>query len=249
MSCVEGDGEAQLRRATPFGYSPRPMSALPLRGYYAILDVPGAALDEGAGGLDQQVARAEELLAARPCCLQLRAKRLAVRDLLALARALVPVCQRAGVPFCLNDRLDLALVVGAGAVHLGQDDLPLTDARRVLAAAALGPAVRAQLAVGVSTHSLAQAEQAVREGADYIGFGPVFATSTKLQPDPVVGLEALARVARAVPVPVVAIGGITRATLPAVVQAGAAAAAIISDIERAPSRAAAARDVTLAFGS
>jgi thiamine-phosphate pyrophosphorylase len=220
------------------------MTAPALRGYYAILDVRGELLgDELAAG---ELARAEELLAAGPCCLQLRAKRLAVRDLVALGRALQPLCRRAGVPLCLNDRVDLALVVGAEAVHLGQDDLPLHDARRLLAGVAkLGRS----LLVGVSTHSLAQAVAAADGGADYIGFGPVFATTSKARPDPVVGLAQLERVARLVAVPVVAIGGITRASLPAVVQAGAAAAAIIADIEQAPSRAAAAREVTLAFGS
>jgi thiamine-phosphate pyrophosphorylase len=217
------------------------MTAPVLRGYYAILDVRGEAL--AGAQLAGELGRAEELLAAAPCCLQLRAKRLAVRDLVALGRALQPLCRRAGVPLCLNDRVDLALVVGAEAVHLGQDDLPLHDARRLLAG------VGRTLLLGVSTHSLAQAVAAADGGADYIGFGPVFATTSKARPDPVVGLAQLGQVARAVPVPVVAIGGITRASLPAVVQAGAAAAAIIADIEQAPSRAAAAREVTLAFGS
>jgi thiamine-phosphate pyrophosphorylase len=229
------------------------MSAIALRGYYAILDVrddgrPGV----GAPGLDARdpqttsavLARAEELLAAAPCCLQLRAKRLGGGALLALARALGPLCRRAGVPFCVNDRLDVALAAGPGLVdlvHVGQDDLSLADVRRVLAA------VSRSLLVGVSTHSLAQARAAVAGGADYIGFGPVFRTVSKERPDPVVGLAGLREVTAAVAVPVVAIGGITRATLGAVVAAGAAAAAVIADIDTASDRLAAAREVAGAF--
>ena len=102
-------------------------------GYYAILDVPPAELDD-AGALG---ARAAQLLAAAPCCLQLRAKGAGAAALAAAARALLPQARAAGVPFCVNDRLDVALAVGADAVHLGQDDLPLADARAVRARAAI----------------------------------------------------------------------------------------------------------------
>jgi thiamine-phosphate pyrophosphorylase len=105
------------------------------------------------------------------------------------------------------------------------------------------------LAVGVSTHSLAQARAAVAGGADYIGFGPVFATRSKLRPDPVVGIAGLAEVVAAVPVPVVAIGGISRAQLGQVIATGAAAAAVIADIDNANHRLTAAREVAAAFGS
>jgi thiamine-phosphate pyrophosphorylase len=213
-----------------------------LRGYYAILDVRAKVGAEEPVELAAEVMRAEQLLAARPCCLQLRAKRLPVRSLLELAARLAPLCRQAGVPFCVNDRLDLALVVKADAVHLGQDDLSIADARRVLGT--LGRSV----IVGVSTHSLAQALAAVQGGADYIGFGPVFATASKERPDPVVGLDGLAAVTAAVSVPVVAIGGIGRRHIPQIVAAGAAAAAVIGDIENAPDRLAAAREVSAAFG-
>jgi thiamine-phosphate pyrophosphorylase len=214
-----------------------------LWGYYAILDVrprPGA---EEPVEVATEVMRAEQLLAARPCCLQLRAKQLPVRPLLELATRLAPLCRQAGIPFCVNDRLDLALVVRADAVHLGQDDLSLTDARRVLAT--LGRS----LIVGVSTHSLEQARAAAEGGADYIGLGPIFSTGTKDRPDPVVGLEGLRAVTAALTVPVVAIGGIRRAHIPQIVAAGAAAAAVIADIETAEDRLAAAREVSAAFGS
>jgi thiamine-phosphate pyrophosphorylase len=224
--------------------TPRPEGGRPLlRGYYAILDVRARAGAEEPVELAAEVMRAEQLLAARPCCLQLRAKRLPVRPLLELAARLAPLCRQVGVPFCVNDRLDLALVVKADAVHLGQDDLSIVDARRVLAT--LGRS----LIVGVSTHSLDQALAAVQGGADYIGFGPVFPTASKERPDPVVGLEGLRAVTAAVPVPVVAIGGIGRRHIPQIVAAGAAAAAVIADIENASDRLAAAREVSAAFGS
>jgi thiamine-phosphate pyrophosphorylase len=137
----------------------------------------------------------------------------------------------------VNDRLDVALATGADGVHLGQDDLPLPAAR------ALAPA---GFVIGVSTHDEAQARAARDGGATYIGFGPCFPTRTKLNPDPVVGLDQLARVCR-LPLPVVAIGGIGLDTVGEVVHAGAAAAAVISAVNGAPDVVAAARQVSNAF--
>jgi thiamine-phosphate pyrophosphorylase len=212
------------------------MKALPLRGFYAILDIA-----EVHGDQDAAVARAEELLAAQPCVLQLRAKRAGAAFVRDLGRRLLPLCRAAGVPFCMNDRVDLALVVGADIVHVGQDDLDIADVRQLLGTS--------KMSIGVSTHDLAQALAAAAAGADYLGFGPVFPTASKERPDPVVGLAGLRQVTAAVKLPVVAIGGITRARLPEVVAAGAAAAAIIADIDRAPNRAAAAREAAAAFAS
>ena len=220
-----------------------PQGKVELRGYYAILDVPGRQGAAESIELATEVMRAEQLLAARPCCLQLRAKGLSVRPLLELASRLAPLCRQAGIPFCVNDRLDLALVVGADAVHLGQEDLVLSDARRVL------ETLGRTLLIGVSTHSLAQAVVAEQTGADYIGFGPIFSTGSKQRPDPVVGVEGLRTVTAAVKIPVVAIGGIRRENLAQVVAAGAAAAAVIADIENADDRLTAARAVSAAFES
>jgi thiamine-phosphate pyrophosphorylase len=213
------------------------MRAPALRGYYAILDLKTDREAEEPGLL----ARAGALLEARPCALQLRAKTLPAGLILEAARLLLPACRAAGVPLCMNDRLDLALAAGAEMVHVGQDDLPLADVRRV------GAALGRDLVVGVSTHTRAQAVAAIAGGADYLGFGPVFGTSTKSNPDPTVGLAALGEVAALSPVPVVAIGGITRANVARVVEAGASAAAVISDVERAADPAAAARALALAF--
>jgi thiamine-phosphate pyrophosphorylase len=168
------------------------------RGLYPIVDV-AAVRARGLEVLDF----AARLLAARPALLQLRAKELGARDMLELARALVPLCRAAGTAFFVNDRPDLAVLAGADGVHVGQGDLSIGDVRR------FAPA----LAVGVSTHDARELDAALAERPDYVAFGPVFATTTKANPEPVVGLEALAsakRRADASGVPLVAIGGIDR---------------------------------------
>lgn len=213
-----------------------------LRGFYAICDVtPDETFHED---LERRiVVRAESLLAAGPCMLQLRAKAATGGRLWQLGKALRPLCTSAGVPFCVNDRLDVALAVGADAVHLGQDDLPLAAAKAALASWGR------PMWIGVSTHDEDQAARAVQAGADYIGFGPVFPTDTKQDPDPVVGLDRLAVVARTSAVPVVAIGGITLENLAQVAATGAAAAAVISAVAKHPDPSAAGRQVKAAFYS
>jgi thiamine-phosphate pyrophosphorylase len=212
---------------------------LRLRGFYAILDLTVALATDGRRALEL----AERLLAARPGCLQLRAKLAAARDFAEAARGLQALCRAAGVPFCVNDRLDVALAVGADVVHLGQDDLSLADARRLRIEAG-----RPDLVIGVSTHNRAQALAAAEGGADYLGFGPIFGTASKLNPDPTVGLDALAAVCGAVSVPVVAIGGITLDTVGAVARAGASAAALIAAVTGAPDPTTAGLRVAAAFG-
>jgi len=207
-----------------------------LRGYYAILDV----LPAQAHDAERAAARAARLLTGKPTMLQIRGKQAPAAALASLARAVLPLARAAGVPLCVNDRLDVALAVGAQAVHLGQDDLPLAEARAIAAG---------RLVIGVSTHDPAQATTAIAGGADYIGLGPVFATTTKANPDPVVGLEVLRQVASTAPVPVVAIGGITLERVAGVAATGAASAALISAIEAAADPEAAARAVNAAFFS
>ena len=204
-------------------------------GYYAILDCPAW------NGADPErvMDRARRMLAARPCMLQIRAKGASAQALAALARAVLPLARDAGIPLCVNDRLDVALAVGADAVHLGQDDLSLDDARRIAAG---------RLIVGVSTHNDAQAAIAGAAGADYLGFGPVFPTVTKANPDPTVGLEGLRRVAAASRIPVVAIGGIALENVAQVAATGASAAAVIAAIEAAPDPTAAGVAIARAFG-
>ncbi|HEX7509149.1 MAG TPA: thiamine phosphate synthase, partial [Polyangia bacterium] len=158
-----------------------------------------------------------------------------------LGHALRPMCTEHGVPLCVNDRLDVALAIAADVIHLGQNDLPLAQ---VLGVRSIAHA----LAVGVSTHDLDQAQSAAAGGADYIGFGPVFPTLSKVDADPAVGLAALQEVAAAVAVPVVAIGGITLDNVAAVARAGASAAAVIAAVDGAMDRALAGRRIALAFG-
>jgi thiamine-phosphate pyrophosphorylase len=207
-----------------------------LHGYYAILDVhPGRASDlEGARS------RALRLITADPCWLQVRAKGASAAELLALGRAVLPLARAAGIPLCINDRLDVALVLGADAVHLGQDDLPLAEARQVSGG---------RLRIGISTHDRAQVDAALAAGADYLGFGPIYPTLSKQNPDPVVGLAALRAVCRDATVPVVAIGGIGLAEVRAVAEAGAAAVAVISAMERAPDAALAGRAIHAVYAA
>jgi thiamine-phosphate pyrophosphorylase len=209
----------------------------PLQGYYAIVDIKGSSLD-----LPAALAHARRLLAAAPCCLQLRAKQLPPPALCTLGHALRPLCREHGVPLCLNDRLDVALAVDADIIHLGQGDLPLGEVLRVRALA------KVELRIGISAHTVEQARAAVVGGADHIGLGPIFATQSKADADPAVGLATLAEVTRAVEVPVVAIGGITLDNVAAVAAAGASAAAVIAAVDNAPDPTQAGLRIGRAFG-
>ena len=206
-----------------------------VRGFYGVVSLDGAVVEAGAA-----MALAEQLLAAGASILQLRLKHASAATLYEVARQMRVPARRAGVPFVVNDRLDIALAVGADAVHLGQDDLPLAAARALAGT---------RLAIGLSTHSPAQAEAGARAGADYLGFGPVYETRTKANPDPVQGVALLAEaVRRAAPVPVVAIGGIGLAQVAEVAATGAAAACVISAVNSAADVVAAGRTVSAAFG-
>ncbi|MDH4163431.1 MAG: thiamine phosphate synthase [Nitrospirota bacterium] len=146
------------------------------------------------------------------------------RSIVRTARSIVEAVKRGGGIIILNDHADIACAVGADGVHLGQDDLPLQDARRVL-----GP----DRIIGISTHSRSQAEAAEAGGADYIGFGPLFPTRTK-DAGPVQGIERLRDIRRAVSLPIIAIGGISSVTAKDVIEAGAESVAVISAVLSAP---------------
>lgn len=167
-----------------------------MRGLYPIVD-----LDTLTARNIAPLEHAEAILTARPQLLQLRAKHQRPREVLALLTALQPLCARNGTLLFANDRPDLALLARADGVHVGQDDLPLAEVRRLPGA----------LRVGVSTHDLAQLERALAERPDYVALGPIFATQSKRGADPPLGLETLkqgAALARAAGVPLVAIGGL-----------------------------------------
>lgn len=152
--------------------------------------------------------------------IQLREKHLSGREFFREAEAALRQAREAGVRLIINDRVDLALALGADGVHLGQDDLPPESARRLLGE---------QAVIGFSTHNLEQAMAAARLPIDYLALGPIFATSSKDSPDPVVGLDGLRRVREAVPaLPLVAIGGITQENALQTLAAGADSLAVIS---------------------
>jgi thiamine-phosphate pyrophosphorylase len=192
---------------------------------YAILDV-----DRLAGRAPGP--SAEALARGGAAIVQLRAKRAPDRRLVALAGATRDGARRGGALFVVNDRPDVALMVGADGVHVGQDDLPPADVRRLLGPDAI---------IGRSTHSLAELRAAVVEPVDYVAVGPIFATATKPDAEPVVGLETL-RAARALTaLPLVAIGGIDRARARDTLSAGADGLAVISALLDAPDLERAAR--------
>jgi thiamine-phosphate pyrophosphorylase len=163
---------------------------------------------------------------------QLREKDLTARELVELGTRLRELCNRHRARLLINDRIDVALAVGADGVHLPANSFNPRDARGLLGPDAL---------IGVSTHSLAEARAAQDAGADFIVFGPVFDTPSKRAFGAPVGLEALAEVTRAVSRPVVAIGGITTEQMPAVRAHGARGIAVISAILAAPDPRGAAR--------
>ncbi len=195
-----------------------------MRGLYAIIDP-----EHCAGRCPRWVAA--QIVSGGCAALQLRAKHMSDFDRLALARDLSVICRAAQVPFWINDRLDLALLVEADGLHLGQDDISVADARKLWGARP----------IGLSTHSLQQAQEALAAGADLIGFGPVFGTQSKQNPDPQVGLSGLSEVCAQLPLPVVAIGGIKLAHVPELKRAGAQVCAVISALCAADDPAEAAR--------
>lgn len=154
--------------------------------------------------------------------IQLRAKQLGSAPFLDLADAAVRLAESFHADIIVNDRADIALMAAAAGVHVGQDDLPPSAARRLLGGKAI---------VGLSTHSVAQVERALREPVSYVAVGPVFGTRTKDTGYAAVGLDLVATAARmAADMPVVAIGGITLENARSVIDAGAAAVAVIGDL-------------------
>ena len=170
----------------------------------------------------------KRLCAGGAMLVQLREKRLSPRDFYREAEAALRVAREYGAKLIINDRADIALALGADGLHIGQDDLPPEAARRLLGEGAI---------IGFSTHSVEQAIAAARLPLDYLALGPVFATSTKENPDPVVGLDGLRRAREALgnSVSLVAIGGITLENARAVWAAGADSVALIGSLLREPS--------------
>ena len=184
---------------------------------------------QGSGRDHLEIARAALVGGAE--MIQLRDKTGSLRELLPQACAIRLLCRSHGALFIVNDRLDLALAAEADGAHVGQEDLPAVEARRLL-----GP----NRILGVSTHSVDQALAAREAGADYIGFGPMFPTSTKKTGYSPRGPAILREVRNAVSLPILAIGGITLENVGVVIAAGATAPAVISAVVGAADIAAAA---------
>ncbi|MEO8678448.1 MAG: thiamine phosphate synthase [Vicinamibacterales bacterium] len=198
---------------------PRRPGSLSLPRLYAIVDVEACAR---AGRAPLDVTRA--LLSAGVRCLQLRAKPWGSGAMLDLAQAMVADAAAAGAVVIINDRVDVAAIAGAHGVHVGQDDLPPAEARRIVGEPSI---------LGFSTHTAAQLLEGLAEPVSYLAVGPVFGTGTKATGYEAIGLEAVERAAAIVmpqAIPLVAIGGITLDRAPMVIAAGATSVAVISDL-------------------
>jgi thiamine-phosphate pyrophosphorylase len=183
--------------------------------FYPILDSEAAARR-----CVDVTAAARHILDAGARILQLRHKGFFSREVFHTLEGVASLCEKAGVMFVVNDRVDLARLVNA-AVHVGQDDLPPSAVRGI---------VGNKTIIGFSTHNEAQLLAAIQEPADYLALGPIFGTISKQNPDPEVGLAGLRRLRPLTVRPLVAIGGITRENAPSVLAAGADSVAVIGDL-------------------
>ncbi len=164
---------------------------------------------------------AELAIAGGADVIQFRQKSGASRAMIRIAGQLKDLCRKAGVTFIVNDRLDWALASEAHGIHLGQDDFPIPLARQILGEKAV---------IGGSAGTLEEARHCLEEGADYIGFGPVFPTTSKADAAPASGLELLERVVREIRLPIIAIGGLNPENIPSVMQTGVYGIAVISAV-------------------
>jgi thiamine-phosphate pyrophosphorylase len=187
-----------------------------------------------------EIEMAKSLTVAGVRLLQYRNKQAGARELFEKSRALAEELLPLQVTFLVNDRADVAALAGASGVHVGQDDLGVEAARRLVGQVGL---------VGVSTHNLEQFRAAAATSADYIAIGPIFETASKANPDPVVGLDMLRAARRWSDKPIVAIGGITLERAADVVTAGADSVAVIQDILRAADPAKRARQFVDLLGA
>lgn len=199
------------------------MTRLPSH-FYAMIDP--------AGG-HEPVMLAETMLDAGARIMQLRLKDAPGRDFLAAARAIAEMCRKRGATLIVNDRVDIAILANAHGVHLGQTDLPLDAARRIIGNDRM---------LGISTHNLEQARAAEDGGADYIGFGPMYPGGLRNNASGK-GLDELRAIRAAVKIPIVAIGGITETRVAETLAAGADAVAIITDVVNAPDLGAKVRSI------
>ena len=164
---------------------------------------------------------AELAIAGGADTIQLRQKGGATRQMIRVAEQMQALCKRAGVAFIVNDRVDVAIASRADGVHLGQDDFPIALARKLLGEEAI---------IGGSASNMEEARQCLREGADYIGFGPVYSTTSKKDAGEAGGLGLLEQIVEEIPLPVIAIGGIAAGNTPLVIETGVHGIAVISAV-------------------
>lgn len=200
--------------------------------FYPVLDT-GLLARRGLSA----ISAAEAILEGGARILQFRHKEFFSRDVFADAQRVAGLCRAAAALFVMNDRADMALLLGA-ALHLGQDDLAPSDARKIMPE---------RTVIGFSTHNQAQLRGGDQELVDYLAIGPIFPTGSKQNPDPVLGVDRLCALRALTRKPLVAIGGVTRDTAPAVFQAGADSVAIIGDLYPDPCTKAALRSRTEAW--
>ena len=203
-----------IRRENPLDFDLYPVTCQALSKGRSNLDVLDALIEGGAR------------------VVQLREKELSDREFFEMARTFRQRTEQAGMTLIINDRVDVCRAVEADGVHLGQDDFPLREARRLL-----GP----NTIIGVSTHRVEQALRAVEEGADYINVGPIFETQTKQHSGPPVGLDLFREIRRLVNIPITVMGGIKLENLDQVLEAGARRIAVVSAVVGADDIAATVR--------
>lgn len=171
-------------------------------------------------------------------CVQLREKTCSTREFIQEAAAVKQFLKSAGIPLIINDRLDVALAVGADGIHLGQKDMPLLTARAIAGN---------RLVIGISAESVADAVEAEKNGADYLGVSPIYDTPTKIDTAPALGLEGLAEIRRAVSLPLVGIGGLNTENAGEVIRSGADGVAVVSAIVAADDPESASRQLRVAI--
>ncbi|MBT3191379.1 MAG: thiamine phosphate synthase [Verrucomicrobia bacterium] len=191
--------------------------------------VTSQALSEGRSTVD--IVR--HALVAGAKLIQLREKDLPLRQLLELARDVRALTEPYGCLLIINDRIDVALAVGADGVHLGLEDLPIESAR------AIGP----ELIIGSSSHTIEEAREAEADGASYVNVGPIYPTKTKNWTDAYLGIEGLKKISECVSIPFTVMGGIKRAHIPELRSAGARTIALVTAVTAAPSPEKAVREL------
>jgi len=219
------DRESRLQRACGLCF------AMTINGLYVVTDI--RLRPERS-----HVQIAQAAIAGGAKLIQLRDKDASDRQYYETALEIRAITSQAQAAFFVNDRVHIAAAVGADGINIGQSDIPISAARAVLGRKTL---------IGVSAENLEQALRAADEGADYVGFGPVFATATKDDAGAVSGLEILSRVCAECSVPVVAIGGVSAANIRKVAETGAASAAVVSAVVCAEDMVAATADLIRRF--